>query len=103
MTWCCRWFIQPAIETTRNENGSTPPRIAESYHVNDPVLPLRAPIRVFGPHDMLQLMLVHPAGNGDNEKRKWVENRDHSFLQAITQNCQKTQRHRVFAHCAGLR
>src|SRR5438093_10079927 len=41
-TSCCRWFIQPAIETTRNENGSKPAHIAEGYHANDPVLPLRA-------------------------------------------------------------
>src|SRR5436309_15877001 len=37
-TSCCRRFIQPAIETTRNENGSKPARIAEGYHANDPVL-----------------------------------------------------------------
>ena len=29
-TWCCRWSIQPAIETMRNENGSKPARIRRS-------------------------------------------------------------------------
>src|SRR5207249_1923741 len=38
-TSCCRRLIQPAIETTRNENGSKPARSAEGYHANDPVLP----------------------------------------------------------------
>ncbi|PYR90043.1 MAG: hypothetical protein DMG19_06345 [Acidobacteria bacterium] len=42
MTWCCRWFIQPAIETTRNENGSKTARIAAAYHAEDLVLPLAA-------------------------------------------------------------
>jgi hypothetical protein len=32
MMWCCRWFIQPAIEMTRKENGSRSARIAAGYH-----------------------------------------------------------------------
>src|SRR5262249_16083629 len=34
MTCCCFWFSQPAMETTRNENGSRPARIRRDYHVN---------------------------------------------------------------------
>src|SRR5215468_9814238 len=32
MTCCCFWFSQPAMETTRNENGSRPARIRRDYH-----------------------------------------------------------------------
>src|SRR5215475_7456698 len=32
MTCCCFWFSQPAMDTTRNENGSRPARIRRGYH-----------------------------------------------------------------------
>src|SRR5262249_73196 len=34
MTCCCFWFSLPAMETTRNENGSRPARIRRDYHAN---------------------------------------------------------------------
>src|SRR5262245_39524593 len=37
MTACCRWFIQPEIETTRNEKGSKIALLAAGYHARHPV------------------------------------------------------------------